>query len=155
MANFLDIAPKRKTPAARKVCVDKIGSRPRGNLCVPKIRPGEPERRQTYGDIAMSVKKIAQCAAFRLHSARRAEACQTYRDIPSKPVKATIVLFYWLTRAWREYLTPERKSELRERCPSRPPAGSSPSPTLSAEHAPTPAHPRTRATHAVDINSPR
>ena len=27
---------------------------------------------------------------------------ETYRDIPSKPVKATIVLFYWLTRAWRE-----------------------------------------------------
>ena len=57
MANFLDIAPKRKTPAARKVCVDKIGSRPRGNLCVPKIRPGERERRQTYGDIANSVRK--------------------------------------------------------------------------------------------------
>ena len=35
------------------------------------------------------------------------------------------------------------------------PAGSSPSPTLSAEHAPTPAHPRTHATHTLDINSPR
>ena len=86
MANFFDIAPKPKTPAARNVCVDKIGSRPRGILCVPKIRPGGRE----------CAKPPATWPA------RRAEACQTYRDIPSKPVKATIVLFYWLTRAWRE-----------------------------------------------------
>ena len=58
--NFFEPFPRnlsQSTPAARKVCVDKIGSRPRGNLCVPKIRPGEPERRQTYGDIAISVRK--------------------------------------------------------------------------------------------------
>ena len=71
--HFLEISAK-VPPAARKVCADKIGSRPRGNLCVPKIRPGERERRQTYGDIA------------------------------SKPVNATIVLFSWLTRTWHEEL---------------------------------------------------
>ena len=71
MANLLDVAPKRKTPAARKGCVDKIGSRPRGILCVPKIRPGEREWRQTYGDIANSVRK------------------------------STIGRFYWLTRRTR------------------------------------------------------
>ena len=53
--HFLEISAK--VPRPPKVCVDKIGSRPRGNLCVPKIRPGEPERRQTYRDIAISVRK--------------------------------------------------------------------------------------------------
>ena len=57
MADFLDIGPKRKTPAARKTCVDKSGSRPRGILGVPKIRAGERKRRQTYGNIANSVRK--------------------------------------------------------------------------------------------------
>ena len=41
MANFLDIAPKRKTPAARKVCVDKIRlPAARQSLCRENPDPG-------------------------------------------------------------------------------------------------------------------
>ena len=98
MADFLDIAPKRKTPAARNVCVDQIGSRPRGNLCVPKIWPGERERRQTYGDIANSARTSTSVL---LSSFTRPGGRKPYLAIPSKPVKAATVLFYWLRRAWR------------------------------------------------------
>ena len=66
----------QSTPAARKVCGDKIESRPRGNLCVPKIRPGEPERRQTYGDIAISVRKstsVLLCSFIRPGGRKRAK----------------------------------------------------------------------------------
>ena len=44
MANFLDIAPRRKTHAARKVCVDKIGSRLRANSLSTE-NPTPPDHR--------------------------------------------------------------------------------------------------------------
>ena len=69
-----------------------------------------------------------------------------------KPVKTTNVLFYWLTRA-PPSLPPSLQSFGRNGGRNRILAGFRPPPTPSAEHAPTPAHPRTPA-HLLDINNP-
>ena len=69
-----------------------------------------------------------------------------------KPVKTAHVLFYWLTRPPAS-LPPSPPSLGRHGRRNPILARFRPSPTPSAEHAPTPAHPRTPA-HLLDINNP-
>ena len=71
--------------------------RPREILRVPKIRPGELDRRQTYRDIAISKRKSPSAL---LPSFTQPGGRKLYRASLSKPDNAAIVLFYWLTRAW-------------------------------------------------------
>ena len=126
MANFLDIAPKRKTPAARKVCVDKIGSRPRGILCVPKIRPGGGE----------CAKPPATWLSELALGPAGVSAPKNYGNIASKSVKSTVVLFYWRTRAWHAELVLNGANDVR--AARRPdPARRLPPPPSMHPHLPT------------------
>ena len=99
------------------------------------------------GDIASKPVKSTIVPFYWLTRLGGGEVHKTYGDIAFFSVKSTISQFYWLTRRACLIDIDRPRAARRRVRPGRLPP--------SAEHAPTPAHPPTCTLHTVDINSPR